>query len=53
MAKEKSRADAEFYKIQKQAESNRLLLTKEYLDVKRIEAMAVNNKVSFWSSFFG
>lgn len=47
LAKEKSRADAEFYKIQKQAESNRLLLTKEYLDVKRIEAMAVNNKVYF------
>merc|ERR1719452_425187 len=38
LAKEKSRADAEFYKIQKQAESNMLLLTKEYLDVKRIEA---------------
>ena len=53
LAKEKSRADAEFYKIQKQAESNRLLLTKEYLDVKRIDAMAVNNKVSLWSSFFG
>merc|ERR1719222_884175 len=34
LTKEKSRADAEFYKIQKQAESNRLLLTKEYLDVK-------------------
>lgn len=47
LAKEKSRADAEFYKIQKQAESNRLLLTKEYLDVKRIDAMAVNNKVYF------
>merc|ERR1719225_1616546 len=37
LTKEKSRADAEFYKIQKQAESNRLLLTKQYLDVKRIE----------------
>jgi len=47
LAKERSRADAEFYKIQKQAEANRLLLTKEYLDVKRIEAMAVNNKVYF------
>ena len=45
LAKERSRADAEFYKIQKQAEANRLLLTKEYLDVRRIEAMAVNNKV--------
>ena len=53
LAKEKSRADAEFYKIQKQAESNRLLLTKEYLDVKRIEAMAVNNKVGLGYSFVG
>merc|ERR1719333_1936718 len=47
LAKEKSRADAEFYKIQKLAEANRLLLTKEYLDLKKIEAMAVNNKVYF------
>merc|ERR1719305_1877346 len=41
LAKEHTKTDAEFYKIQKQAESNMLLLTKEYLDVKRIEAMAV------------
>merc|ERR1719333_734716 len=47
LAKERSRADAEFYKIQKLAEANRLLLTKEYLDLKKIEAMAVNNKVYF------
>merc|ERR1719490_358948 len=47
LTKEKSRADAEFYKIQKQAESNMLLLTKEYLDVKRIEAISSNNKVYF------
>lgn len=46
LAKEKSRADAEFYKIQKAAESNALLLTKEYLSLKKVEAMAVNNKVS-------
>ena len=45
LAKERSRADAEFYKIQKLAEANRLLLTKEYLDLKKIEAMSVNNKV--------
>ena len=65
LAKEKSRADAEFYKVQKSAEANKLLLTKEYLDLKRIDAMAVNNKViiffyklypninlfSHWSSF--
>merc|ERR1712241_1365003 len=47
LEKERSRADAEFYKIQKLAEANRLLLTKEYLDLKKIEAMSVNNKVYF------
>merc|ERR1719412_777335 len=47
LAKERSRADAEFYKIQKLAEANRLLLTKEYLELKKIEAMSVNNKVYF------
>merc|ERR1719462_837078 len=47
LAKEKSKADAEFYKIQKQAEANRLLLTSEFLDLKKIEAMSVNNKVYF------
>merc|ERR1719447_366567 len=47
LAKEKSKADAEFYKIQKVAEANRLLLTSEYLDLKKIEAMSVNNKVYF------
>merc|ERR1719422_1685979 len=31
LAKEHTRTDAEFYKIQKQAEANRLLLTPEYL----------------------
>merc|ERR1719481_2387190 len=47
LAKEKTKTDAEYYKIQKQAEANKLLLTNEYLEVKRIEAMANNNKVYF------
>lgn len=47
LAREKSVTDAEFYKVQKQAEANRLLLTSEYLELKRIEAMANNNKVYF------
>ena len=33
--------------VQKQAEANRLLLTQEFLELKRIEAMANNNKVYF------
>merc|ERR1719192_852388 len=47
LAKEKSRTDAEFYKVQKQAEANKLLLSNEFLELKRIEAMAANNKVYF------
>ncbi len=47
LAKEKSKTDAEFYKIAKQAEANRLLLTSEFLEMKRIEAVASNRKVYF------
>merc|ERR1719410_1466700 len=47
LAKEKSRADAEFYKIERSATANKLLLSKEYLELKKIEAMSVNNKVYF------
>merc|ERR1719347_953838 len=47
LAKEKSRADAEFYKIERAATANKLLLSKEYLELKKIEAMASNNKVYF------
>ena len=31
--------------IQKQAEANRLLLTPEFLELKKIEAISTNNKV--------
>ena len=51
LAKEKSRADAEFYKIQKVAEANRMLLSSEYLELKKIEAMSVNNKVRINNNF--
>merc|ERR1712241_791122 len=47
LAKEKTRTDAEFYKVQKQAEANKLLLTPSFLELKKIEAMSVNNKVYF------
>ena len=46
LAKERSRADAEFYKVERSASANKLLLSKEYLELKKIEAMSVNNKVS-------
>lgn len=47
LAKERARTDAEFYKIQKQAEANQLLITSQYLEMKKIEAIATNNKVYF------
>merc|ERR1719273_1211495 len=47
LAKEHTKTDAEFYKVQKQAEANRLLLTPEFLELKKIEAISTNNKVYF------
>merc|ERR1719228_3003490 len=47
LAKERTKTDAEFYKIQKQSEANTLLLTQEFLELKRIEAISNNNKVYF------
>merc|ERR1719285_471891 len=47
LAKERSRTDADYYKIVKQAEANGLLLTKEFLELKRIDAISNNNKVYF------
>uniref|UniRef100_A0A1I7XS45 PHB domain-containing protein n=1 Tax=Heterorhabditis bacteriophora TaxID=37862 RepID=A0A1I7XS45_HETBA len=44
---QKAKADADHYRAQKEAESNRLLLTKEYLELKRIEAIAKNNKIYY------
>lgn len=50
LARERARADAEFYKKQKEAEGNRLLLTPEYLELKKVEAIAANNKIYYGSS---
>merc|ERR1719334_2196959 len=47
LAKEKSRTDAEYYRIKREAEANALLLTKEYLDLKKFEALSTNRKVYF------
>lgn len=43
----KNQADADFYIAQKKADSNKLLLTKEYLELKKYEALAKNNKIYF------
>ena len=47
LAKEKSRTDAEFYRIKRESEANSLLLTKEYLDLRKYEALSSNRKVYF------
>ena len=47
LAKEKSKTDAEFYRIKRESEANALLLSKEYLDLKKFEALSSNRKVYF------
>jgi hypothetical protein len=47
LARQKSRSDAEFYQMQRQAEANKLLLTPQYLELKKFEAISSNNKVYF------
>uniref|UniRef100_A0A131Z3J0 Erlin-2-B n=1 Tax=Rhipicephalus appendiculatus TaxID=34631 RepID=A0A131Z3J0_RHIAP len=46
-SREKMKADGEFYSKERLAEANKLLLTTEYLELKRYEAIASNNKVYF------
>merc|ERR1719273_2614706 len=47
LAKERSKTDAEFYRIKRESEANALLLSKEYLDLKKFEALSTNRKVYF------
>ncbi|XP_049802074.1 erlin-1-like [Schistocerca nitens] len=49
LAKQKSIADAEFYNLHKQAEANKLLLTKEYLELKKYDSISHNNKIYYGS----
>ncbi|KAJ8680672.1 hypothetical protein QAD02_016459 [Eretmocerus hayati] len=44
LAREKSHSDANFYQMAKKAEANKLLLTKEYLDLEKFKSMAQNSK---------
>ncbi|CAJ0944893.1 unnamed protein product, partial [Mesorhabditis belari] len=50
LAKERNRADAEFYKIAKEADANQKLLTKEYIELQRIHAIKENNKIYYGDS---
>ncbi|XP_017971146.1 PREDICTED: erlin-2-B [Theobroma cacao] len=47
IAREKSLADADFYRVMKEAEANKLKLTAEFLELKFIEAIADNTKIFF------
>jgi erlin len=48
-AKQQTKADADYYHLKKQAEANKLLLTTEYLELKKYEALSLNNKIYFGS----
>ncbi|KAF3956918.1 hypothetical protein CMV_018013 [Castanea mollissima] len=47
MAREKSLADAYFYRVLKEAEANKLKLTPQFLELKFVEAIADNTKIFF------
>ncbi|XP_077119253.1 erlin-2 [Ranitomeya variabilis] len=47
LAREKAKADAEFYTAKKLADSNKLKLTPEYLQLMKYQAIAANSKIYF------
>ncbi|KAL6529308.1 hypothetical protein OROGR_014931 [Orobanche gracilis] len=47
LAREKSLADADYYRTIKEAEANKLKLTSQYLELKFIEAITNNSKIYF------
>ncbi|XP_037534969.1 erlin-1 [Nematolebias whitei] len=47
LAREKAKADAEFYTAAKSAEANRMKLTPEYLELMKYQAIAANSKIYF------
>lgn len=47
LARQKSQSDAEFYQMKMQAEANKLLLNKEFLELKKYEALAKNAKIYY------
>lgn len=47
LAREKAKADAEYYNAQKMAEANKLKLTPEYLELMKYRAIAANSKIYF------
>ncbi|KAM9188123.1 erlin-1 isoform 3-T5 [Mergus octosetaceus] len=50
LAREKAKADAEYYTARKLADSNKLKLTPEYLELMKYQAIATNSKLYFGDS---
>jgi len=48
-SRQKSRAESVSYTKKQEAEGNKLLLTREYLELKRLEAISSNSKIYFGS----
>ncbi|XP_041364564.1 erlin-1-like [Gigantopelta aegis] len=53
LARERSRADAEFYKTEKESKANKLRLSKEYLELVRLQSVAKNTKIYFGNNIPG
>uniref|UniRef100_A0A672QIB6 ER lipid raft associated 2 n=1 Tax=Sinocyclocheilus grahami TaxID=75366 RepID=A0A672QIB6_SINGR len=49
IARQKAKADADFYTAQRAAEANKLKLTPEYLQLMKFKAIAANSKIYFGS----
>lgn len=49
LAREKAKSDADFYRILKDAEANKMKLTKEFLEFTRYQSVTSNTKVFFGS----
>lgn len=49
LARQKAKADAEFYTAQRVAEANKMKLTPEYLQLMKYKAIAANSKIYFGS----
>lgn len=53
LARERARADADYYTAEKFAEANRLKLTPQYLELIKYQAISANNKIYFGSDIPG
>ncbi|XP_039336872.1 LOW QUALITY PROTEIN: erlin-1-like [Mauremys reevesii] len=50
LARERTKADADYYTARKMADSNKLKLTPAYLELKKYQAIAANSKLYFGNS---